>query len=227
MNNKQLKQVLDQAIELREAGNLSESKLLFDQLNQKVSIKQLKHKDRKEAELTVEIITESIIQRRLEGQHKYQATLAVAKQLLELDKKQKLNNPYTYLAISSTLMDSNMFEQALPHLEQYRNASEGNSTRQGDALSHQALCLLRTGKPNEGLSLIEKAHKLINQNTADIPHLPVYQSRALITESLIQYALGQRKKAKDSANQALQVANSGKYRFRQRQAKDLVELLSA
>jgi len=220
MNINQLKKKLDKAIYAREKGQLTESRILFECLVKLIKEK-INGKPSKAVNfIYITIMAENIIQLRLEGQQKLRQALKLGQELLNYDKKYKINNPLSIRSVSNILADLGKYEMAKPFFKQMIQMYQNNSLRMGEAQAHLAYSFLRTGRAKEANNLITLALKNIKANTAEEKYQEVRESYALIVQSLIYKTMGKIKDGKKIAKQALVIAQAGHATHRIRQAKE-------
>ena len=225
MNIKRLENRIDEAINIREKGNLEKSRLLFEsiikdinKLLQKDSSKELKN-------IYATAMGEYVIQHRLEGGALYRKALKLGEDLLKYDRENKLNNPLSIRAVSNTLLNLGAFEKAEEYLRQLVPLYEGNSAQIGDTKAHISYCYFRTGRVNGANKLVDEAIEDIKENSAKKKYFSVWLSHALLVKSLILNSEKKVKEALEYAKESLKVAEKGRIKVRSNQSKDVIDYL--
>lgn len=202
---------IDQAVAIREKGNLSDSKIIFEEMILETN---------KSDPLYTRLMTEYVIQLRLEGQ-------SITSKALKIGKSLYLDNPDNPGAIRSfahSLSDLGGYELTVPLFRKMIELYPDNSLKKGDEQAHLAYTLFRSGHTKEAIGLISKSLENIQKNTANENYVEVRESYAYLVKSLLENAKGNKKLAKQSAEKALAIAVRGKSTFRIAQAKELLTL---
>ena len=225
MNLKKVESRIKDAIDTREEGNLEKSRELFEEIisDLKQILRANSPQDLKYLYATA--VGEYVIQYRLEARYLEEEALKLGKQLLNYDKKHKLDNPLSIRSVTNTLVNLGMYEEAEEYFDQLTFLYKDNSGRQGDSKAHLAYIYLRTTRLKKAKVLIEDAIDAIKKNTAKEPYVSVWLPHALIVKSLIFNAEGKTKDALKFAKEALEVAEKDNRVFRIKQAQQLINYL--
>jgi len=225
MDLHKLQSELQEAIYIRENGDLQSSRILFDRLISKVK-KSLGVESPKEFKnFYVTAMGEYVIQYRLEGGKKYGDALKVGLEVYEFNKKNNLKNLFGPRSVSHVFQNLDNFEEAEPYLRELISLTDNNPYRQGDEMAHLSLCLFRTGRVEEAEKLIDVAIKKISASGSDEKYKNVPYSRSLMFKALILNGQGKKVEALNLAREALQIAEKDNLPFRIMQARVLVNLL--
>lgn len=208
-----LENQLRQIVAIRESGNLSKSRDMFEHLIKDID---------KSNPIYVKLMAEYVIQLRLEGK-------AITSNALKIGKELYLehpNDPSAIRSFSHTLSDLGGYELTVPMFRKMIELYPNNSLKKGEEQAHLAYTLLRSGHIDEAASLINESIKNIQQNTEGENYIEVRESYAYFVKSLIENAKGDKQLAKKSAERALEIAEKGKSTFRIAQAKELLTLFN-
>ncbi len=227
MNLQSLKIQLKKAIDVREGGNLTVSRKLFDKLADQVKklLKENSSADFKDFYVTV--MGEYVIQIRLEGGRKYVEAIKLGLEIYEFNKVNDLKNILGPRSVSHPLQNAGNFEEAEPYLRELIEMTKDNPYKQGEEMAHLSLCLLRTGRVDEAAITIDKAIDQMSQNRGKEKYFNVPYSRALMFKALIFNAKGKTPEALKFAEEALNLAKKDNLPFRIIQAEALVKMLSS
>jgi len=225
MNLKKIESRIKDAIDTREEGNLEKSRELFEEIisDLKRTLRTNSPQDLKY--LYVTAVGEYVIQYRLEARRLKKEALSLGKQLLNYDKKHKLDNPLSVRSVTNTLLNLGMYEEAEEYFDQLISLYKDNSGRQGDSKVHLTYIYLRTNRLKKAKVLIEDAIDAIKKNTAKEPYVSIWLPHALMVKSLIFNAEGKTKDALKFAKEALEVAEKNNRIFRVKQAQQLINYL--
>ncbi len=226
MNLEKIESRIKDAIDTREEGNLEKSRELFEEIisDLKQILRANSPQDLKY--LYVTAVGEYVIQYRLEARYLEEEALKLGKQLLNYDKKHKLDNPLSIRSVTNTLLNLGMYEEVEEYFDQLISLYKDNSGRQGDSKAHLAYIYLRTIRLEKAKVLIEDAVDAIKRNTAKEPYISVWLPHALMVKSLIFNAEGKIKDALKFAKEALEVAEKDNRVFRIKQAQQLINYLT-
>jgi len=222
-----LEERINNAIDVRESGELKKSRPLFESILKDVNILLQKDSSKELKNIYTTAMGQYVIQYRLEAGQFYKSALDLGRELYKYDKMNKIGNSLSIRAVSNTLINIGSFEQAEAYLRELIPLFENNSAQKGDTKAHLALCLLRQSKLGEAKKLMEEAIEGINKNTAKKKKefIATWLSHALIVKSLILNADNNRDGAMDSAKESLRVSKREKRVFRIAQAKELIRFL--
>lgn len=231
MDHNQLLKLNDQAVRLRESGQLEESIKLFDQI--KTHLPALSASpDPTDQNTYVGLMGEQLIILRHTSRSLLQESLNQAREIYQWAINHQIKPPYLGYAIrgiSNTLMHQGQYELAEPYLRQLITALDpNNSAYIGDSEAHLACCLLRQAKLQPAADLIDLALAKIDANTSkqDALRLAVWQSHAFWVKALILRSKGDTSSALDFANKALTQATLHDIQVRRSEAQTLVDLLT-
>ncbi|MCK4588592.1 hypothetical protein KAT60_02125 [Candidatus Woesebacteria bacterium] len=225
MDLKKVEFKIKDAIDAREEGKLEKSRELFEEIisDLKRSLRTNSPQDLKYLYATA--VGEYVIQYRLEARRLKEEALRLGKQLLNYDKKHKLDNPLSIRSVTNTLLNLGMYEEAEEYSKQLISLYKDNSGRQGDSKAHLAYIYLRTIRLKKAKVLIEDAIDAIKRNTAKEPYVSIWLPHALMVKSLIFNTEGKTKDALKFAKEALEIAEKDNRVFRIKQAQQLVNYL--
>lgn len=203
---------LIEAIGVRESGNLDESRKLFDKLISEVGVGD---------EPYPQVVTEYVIQLRLEAKELQRKALVLARGL-ENDYPGKVGSTRS---VADVLSDLGEHEQTVERFRTLLHRYSHNSLRKGEIKAHLAKALLRSSKLDEAVQTIIGSVDYIRKNTAHEGYVAVRESYALRVAALIALAQGDKDKARRLAQEALVVAREGRAVFRIREAEELLAML--
>ncbi len=231
MNRDQLSSLNEQAVKLRESGQLDDSIKLFDQI--KTHLPALfASSDPKDQDTYVGLIGEQLITLRHSSRSLLRESLKQAREIYQWTINHQIKPPYLGYAIrgiSNTLMHLGQYELAEPYLRQLITALDpDNSAYIGDSEAHLANCLLRQAKLQPAADLIDLALAKIDANTSkqDALRLAVWQSHAFWVKALILRSQGDKDPALVFATKALALAKQQNITIRLEDAQTLVDLLT-
>ena len=109
MNLKRIESRIKDAIDVREEGSLEKSRELFEKIisDLKRLLKTNSSQDLKYLYATA--VGEYVIQYRLEARRLKEEALRLGKQLLNYDKKHKLDNPLSIRSVTNTLLNLGLY----------------------------------------------------------------------------------------------------------------------
>lgn len=138
------------------------------------------------------------------------------------------DNAATWLNLGGALMEAGAYEAAKEPLEQAVEAYADSPAARGNARSHHARTLLRTGEIKLAGEVNEKAMAELaeGEDDEDAFQNAVWKTSALMTKARILFASGDCEGAKEVAHAALSLAESSKLTERTRQAQELVSSFS-
>ena len=222
-----LEERINEAIDVRERGELERSRPLFESI-----IRDIKKQLQDDSSWILKNIYATamgqyVIQHRLEAGKLYERALDLGRELYEYDKSNNLRNPLSVRSVSNSLVNLGFFEQAEIYLQELIPFFENNSAQKGDTKAHLALCLLRQGKLNDAKKLIDESIGEIKENTAKKKKefIATWLSHALLVKSLILNANSNYEGAMISAKEALEVAKKENRTFRIVQSEELINFL--
>ena len=225
MNLKKIESRIKDAINVREEGNLEKSRELFEEIISDLKRLLRTNSPQNLKYLYATAVGEYIIQYRLEAHRLKEEALRLGKQLLNYDKKHRLDNPLSIRSVTNTLLNLGMYEEAEEYFNQLISLYKDNSGRQGDSKAHLAYIYLRTNRLKKAKVLIEDAVGAIKRNTAKESYISIWLPHALMVKSLIFNAEGKTKDALKFAKEALEVAEKDNRVFRIKQAQQLINYL--
>lgn len=209
---KDIKQKLEKAVEVRETGRLEKSAMLFSNLLSEV--------EKDDGDLYLLVMAEYIIQLRLEGKAKYEQAYRHGEKLW----KEYPNEPMAMRSFVHPIVDLGGFEIAEDVLRRLVELYPSNSLKKGEAQAHLVNTLMRIGKLEEASKLIKLAINNIRRNTSSESYIEVRESYALMVRALLLRTRGEMAEAKQSAYEALKIAEKGRAVFRVKQAEEVLKL---
>jgi len=227
MDNKTIQKRIYKAREVREKGNLKESRKLFEELIkdfEKLGINKLSKSFQK---LYTTAFAEYVIQYRLEAKALEIKALDLGEKLLKYDKENKIGNPMSIRSVSNVLIDLQEYERAINLLKRMILMYKNNPARRGDTRAHLANCLLKSGQTKEAEKEIDRAIKEILKKPSPGEYITIKHSYALMVKALILNARGLLSEAVASAEESMKIAKSENRVFRMKQAKELLEFLKS
>lgn len=227
MNLQNLESDLKKAIDVRESGNLSHSRILLESLVKETKKLVKDSSPRNLKNFYVTLMGEYVIQFRLEGKGKLAEALKLGQEVYKFNQDEGLKNFLGPRSVAHTLQDLGDFEGAEVFSRELIELVNGNPFRQGDEMAHLALGLLRMGRIKEAQELIEKSLKQISEYSRGERYSGVTYSAALMIKALILNAGGNSKEALNLVREALTIAKKDKLHFRIFQAEKLIKFLSS
>ena len=225
MNYLPLENRINEAIGVREKGNLRKSRFLFESILKDINKLLQKDPSKELKNIYATAMGEYVIQHRLEAGALYRNALELGEDLLKYDRENKLNNPLSIRAVSNTLLNLGAFEKAEEYLRQLLPLYEENSAQIGDTKAHISYCYFRTGRVNEASKLVDEAIEDIKENSAKKKYFSVWLSHALLVKSLILNSEKKVKEALEYAKESLKVAEKGGIKVRINQSKEVIDYL--
>ncbi len=137
------------------------------------------------------------------------------------------DNAATWLNLGGALMEAGAYEAAKEPLKQAIEAYGDKPGARGNARSHHARTLLRTGQVEQAGEQNKLALEELEKGRGeeDTFHLTVWKTSALMTEARIRFASGNCDEAQNLAQKALKLAKEMSLPERTRQASELVSSL--
>lgn len=216
---------VNEAVGVREKGNLRKSRFLFESVLKDINKLLQKDPSKELKNIYATAMGEYVIQHRLEAGALYRKALKLGEDLLKYDRENKLNNPLSIRAVSNTLLNLGVFEKAEKYLRQLLPLYEENSAQIGDTKAHISYCYFRTGRVNEASKLVDEAIEDIKENSAKKKYFSVWLSHALLVKSLILNSEKKVKEALEYAKESLKVAEKGGIKVRINQSKEVIDYL--
>ena len=216
------------AVQRRERGDLKSARKIFENVLRKAE-ELKKSPDIDDQDAYIGIMGEWIIQLRHEGKRKLEEALDVAISVYEYNQKHQRDNPNALRGVSNTNIDLENYEIATGYLkETIALLPESDSARKGEAMSHLAKCLFRTGKVDNAEKVIEESLRLIDQNTAGMKpmFIAVWKSHALKVKALILNSEGRHKEAMLLAKRSLAFAQKFRLAIRTREAEEAIRSIN-
>lgn len=221
-----LKKQINNAVELREKGNLNKSRLIFEFIIKDINKFLLKDSSKELKYIYATVMGEYVIQYRLEAEDLYRKALRLGEELLEYDKMNNIKNPLSIRAVSNILLSLGQYERAGEYLELLLPLYKGSLAQIGDTKAHISYCYFRNGRLDEAQRLINNAIRDIKKDMAKKQYVPTWLSHAFLVKSLILNSQGQIKEAIKYAKNSLEVAEKGKVKARVKQSKEIIEYLN-
>jgi len=225
MNYNKYSNKLDEAIDVRESGNLKKSRKLFEVLLKNIESETKSNLSNDFQLLYTTIKAEFVIQYRLEAKKLTAEAFSLGKELLEYDEKKMIGNPLSLRSVSNTLIDSQGYEKAVKYLTKMIPMYKNNSARKGDTRAHLAYCFFRSGHVAKAEKMIDQAIEEIVQNSSKEKHFQIFRSHALMVKALIYNSKDQASKSLMSAEKALEMAKKSASSFRVKQAEEIIKFL--
>ncbi len=220
-----LEKRINEAIDIRENGDLVKSRSLFEKILEDIQKLLLQDSSKKLKNIYVTAMGEYVIQYRLEAAESYKEALKLGKQLLKYDRKYKVGNPLSIRSVSNTLIDLGAYEQAEKFLKDLIPLYEADSAKLGDTKAHLAYCLFRTARIEKSYKLVNEAIKDIKLNTAKDKYVSNRLSRSLNFKALVLNAKGEVNEALKIAQEAFSIAKENNNVFRINQTREIIDYL--
>lgn len=216
--NQKARKLMDKGWRLREDLEFEEAEKLLNEA------KELFEEDEDWFNVT-EALNHLAYSEKLRAVHSSLRGLELAEQSLGVAEEHGTKKTLVLRALMSLANSAGAFEKALKYgleaLPLFRTPAD-----KADILSHIATFYLRTGRPDEAEKHIEMAKEEFEKgrNDVDDPHRTIWETKIMLTESVILYNKGDTDEAKKLGERALGMANKAGLKTRSAEIKTFLEL---
>ena len=138
--------------------------------------------------------------------HGFEAGIKLAEKSLKISEEKGTKKVLLLRALASLSAAVGNFEVAMKYAKESVELMQKPEDK-ADMNVHIAFYLLRTGKPDEALELINDAILVLEKNESEVrdPHISIWLTNAMVKKGCILYDLGRLDEAKKIGEEALKI----------------------